>query len=989
MAYTIPPEFRYPIDLERLQNIYRYYPYGYKPVKRYVPGSSLNINLDDIQGEENIPYYTLPAEVQDYIASSPGVISQQYVPQGRDMTSEITGKEHMAPVEWSEESRSRFVPPKSDGDKSGGKFDLSAISGAASTAMGMVGDIFSSSKSQFAAPAHTKYYEDRIGNLTDLYGMNRRQYINKDLANKPTGAEIGIDIGSKTLQGAMAGTSISPGWGTLIGAAAGAVLGGVNTAVKYDRYKRDLSSIKNFNRQEQINRDIAYTTGLNNVRTNRNTMMNRQRIFNYYGLGGSVEPSELMGVTQFNAGGTHEGNPNGGVPIGVGENGQPNLVEEGEVRWDDFIFSKRVKPTEATLKKYNTFMKGGYESYADLANRILELHKEREDSPYDKATMKVQMQRLADAQEWEKLSEEAAENGMTPEEYVEYQQYMQAQGNQFALGGNVFANGGEPKYRKSDGMPRHGATTKDYYDAHKGDSAWYIEKFLDAMYANPTADTPAQGFMLDKNGNFIKYKMSDYDKYRTNVARILTQDPEAVYYMYNRIKEIENSKFGGDTGLVTDPITGQRVYDFGRIMNVLGNPNVKYKDKYLVKSTQTPVYSYDPIGTNTVQIAPQFVATEQDAIPDIIRNEIEAEIANYNATPLSGTSVTKNKRQSAQGSGVGYGIGYGSKYPSANNYQGDEWTNFLNYRDNVPGAIEDFAKQYNINLSPATILKNLKDNKRGPITNSFIEYANGRAKVSATPETTAQEPVQDNGEEQPAVTEKAAPATNTETDTTDNNGQTPYNRLGFSPYDALRLAPVFSSLRSVLEQQGPDYTYANQIASLYRPQTYRPTGQYMRYMPVDQHYIDTMANQQRNTMYGIYRQNAMSPAVANYYATLAANNAGSQASKAYREAVLQNNQNRNMALQYNNQLDAYNEGNSRQVADINYRNWMNIMAQSYAAAEQERLAVEQAREANRQNLAANIGLVGRELSDRYYVAKNPALIYGPMGAYYKYLTGKQ
>ena len=159
----------------------------------------------------------------------------------------------------------------------------------------------------------------------------------------------------------------------------------------------------------------------------------------------------------------------------------------------------------------------------------------------------------------------------------------------------------------------------------------------------------------------------------------------------------------------------------------------------------------------------------------------------------------------------------------------------------------------------------------------------------------------------------------------------------------------------------------------------------MRYMPVDQHYIDTMAEMQRNNMYGFYRNNAMSNAAANYYATMSNTLGRSQGAQAYREAVLQNNQNRNNVLQYNNQLDASNENARMQTEQYNTQNYANIMAQSYGAAEQERLAVEAAREANRHNLYNNIGTIGRELSDRYYVSRNPALLYGPMGAYYKYL----
>lgn len=47
-------------------------------------------------------------------------------------------------------------------------------------------------------------------------------------------------------------------------------------------------------------------------------------------------------VTLFEGGGTHEQNPNGGIPQGTGSNGKPNLVEEGETKWNDYIFSNAI-----------------------------------------------------------------------------------------------------------------------------------------------------------------------------------------------------------------------------------------------------------------------------------------------------------------------------------------------------------------------------------------------------------------------------------------------------------------------------------------------------------------------------------------------------------------------------------------------------------------------------------------------------------------------
>jgi hypothetical protein len=51
----------------------------------------------------------------------------------------------------------------------------------------------------------------------------------------------------------------------------------------------------------------------------------------------SQQRRDVRGVTEFNAGGSHEENPYGGVPQGIAPDGAPNLVEQGEVKLSDII----------------------------------------------------------------------------------------------------------------------------------------------------------------------------------------------------------------------------------------------------------------------------------------------------------------------------------------------------------------------------------------------------------------------------------------------------------------------------------------------------------------------------------------------------------------------------------------------------------------------------------------------------------------------------
>ena len=68
-------------------------------------------------------------------------------------------------------------------------------------------------------------------------------------------------------------------------------------------------------------------------------------------------------LDRFENGGTHEENPLGGIPQGVGANGKTNLVEEGETKWNDYIFSNSISLdgtfTLSDGKSINVFKEGG------------------------------------------------------------------------------------------------------------------------------------------------------------------------------------------------------------------------------------------------------------------------------------------------------------------------------------------------------------------------------------------------------------------------------------------------------------------------------------------------------------------------------------------------------------------------------------------------------------------------------------------------------
>ena len=153
------------------------------------------------------------------------------------------------------------------------------------------------------------------------------------------------------------------------------------------------------------------------------------------------------GYTEFNAGGTHEENPNNGVQFGVNpETQEPMKAEEGEVKVGDYIFSNRIKPDKSILKVLGLPQKGEL-SYADIAK---DLKKKLDKRPNDEIMKKYydqNIEKLKSAQESTKrLREKAKENiiaqatqslGLVPEQGGNMELMPEGGEQLFAEGGRL------------------------------------------------------------------------------------------------------------------------------------------------------------------------------------------------------------------------------------------------------------------------------------------------------------------------------------------------------------------------------------------------------------------------------------------------------------------------------------------------------------------------------------------------------------------------
>ena len=192
------------------------------------------------------------------------------------------------------------------------------------------------------------------------------------------------------------------------------------------------------------------------------------------------------GLMFIDEGGTHESNPYEGVPMGVAPDGKPNLVEEGEAIYNDYVFSNRLTVPKAIRNKYK--LRGTKDlTFADAVKQISKSATERPNDPISQETLHEIMSDLAQTQEG--VREEAHEGnrfdtgGFT---YKPYKYVAGYNGGWFDSDGN-YTKDYLDKVNSMNIADINNAFNEQYKfysnDANKGTDRW---KAIDAFYtANP------------------------------------------------------------------------------------------------------------------------------------------------------------------------------------------------------------------------------------------------------------------------------------------------------------------------------------------------------------------------------------------------------------------------------------------------------------------------------------------------------------------------
>ena len=287
-------------------------------------------------------------------------------------------------------------------------------------------------------------------------------------------------------------------------------------------------------------------------------------------------------------GGTHEENPMEGVPMGMDAEGNSNLVEQGEVIFNDYVFSNRLFADGGLLESFNLPKSYDGHSFAAIAEKLGDESKERPNDPISKRGLLSSMSRLQQAQETVRQQAQEGQEG------VQY-----AHGGKM---GTLFDGLGN----KSNNLKRANfflEPTEDNYS---------YNPFIDMAYTDPdknTYDIYKYGVGITPDGEFVetpKYmaraaaKRAGYDvgtsldDYNKNPIKVPEKKKSAVSRLLSNLD---------DTDLRYAPVIGAAI---GLGQNLFSRPDYTSADTILEAANQAGNYipiGYTPIG-NYLQYRP-------------------------------------------------------------------------------------------------------------------------------------------------------------------------------------------------------------------------------------------------------------------------------------------------------------------------------------------------------------------------------------------------
>lgn len=706
------------------------------------------------------------------------------------------------------------------------------------------------------------------------------------------------------------------------------------------------------------------------------------------------------GLLYVDAGGTHQQNPLGGVPVGFDQNGTPNLVEEGETIWNDYVFSNRIKVPKAMFHTLGLggAMKRHRLTFADASKKLAKESEQRPNDHISMAGLEASLSKLAAVQEAERMKKQMRESvGLE---------------NMAAYGGpvNKFDKGGALNWLKE----------------HYGNK--YNEQELNAL------------------ATYLSNKVSDKTTTRLNNGREVTD---------NKNKSLLDQEYAN----ALSDVTGPMMFGFGQgkldnLVNAGVDPNLAYNivSKDLRKGdNRNRLYSYasslpssetsveavsnaDPTSSQDIQNAwddvlmgytagnNNTVTPNTEVSSQVGTSSFNSPIDTYSFEEAVRNGAPQAQRETTAGN-ASSGTGY-TGTPEVRSQNGiipygyytngsDGYSTPTGFKVGENGRAYDYTQEYRdlvSKLGANDIRKWASEHKDDPSLQSFIargnnldnltdeqwrtgaldgkygfmhHVANSILNGDYTPISTMEDPGPlDRTTRGPLASspntnitienplEQAAGAGNNTR--TNNNPQDEFNPLP----TWMRYAPVVGGAVNVLGDMlgltnKPDYTYADKLEAAANAAGYAPTispqpiGDYIRYNPFDRlFYANQLQANARATDRALANTSAPSRAaglLANSYNTT--NNLGNL----YRQGDEYNLAQRQQTADFNRRTNMFNSqmGLEAAMANARYRQAAKqYQLSGLAQAASLRNAIDQrvgaARSANLTNLFNSIGDIGRE-----------------------------
>lgn len=244
------------------------------------------------------------------------------------------------------------------------------------------------------------------------------------------------------------------------------------------------------------------------------------------------------GLEYIDNGGTHEQNPFNGVPMGTDRNGTPNLVEEGETIWNDYVFSNRLKVPETLTDKYKLSKDI---TFAEASKKLGKEIEETPNDPISKRTFNSFMQDLQQSQEEVKAKKELAKakrqfNKLSPQEQLRILNGTPVQGDNTMLSNPNEMVSNEPQQFDDGGwmFDNMWEGAPEYQNSYlKGNIPYYQGKVSSKGYSVKDIEG------TDNYKNFTKYALTlpDSHNYWQTLSNKTGKD---VTYLKNNYERLRN-----------------------------------------------------------------------------------------------------------------------------------------------------------------------------------------------------------------------------------------------------------------------------------------------------------------------------------------------------------------------------------------------------------------------------------------------------------------